>query len=154
MSPIWASIGLAIFIVILAGRQSLCAVTVVGTSMEPTLTSGDLVVALRYWPRRWLRRGNIVLIRGLGGVDGSSSSLMIKRLGHLPGDQVAWLPRISEESLGRSSVDRAQTLSPDEVFVLSDNSVGGIDSRVWGPIPLAAIAGIVLLRVPPPKPPS
>ncbi len=41
-------------------------------------------------------------------------------------------------------------LGPDEYFVLSDNRMDGIDSRIWGAVPASRIAGLVFLRYWPP----
>ena len=38
-------------------RVFLFLVRVDGWSMMPGFQDGDLVLALRYWPARWLRRG-------------------------------------------------------------------------------------------------
>jgi signal peptidase I len=131
--------------VVLITRALLVAVTVMGRSMEPTLRSGDVVIAARWKPVSLLRRGSMVLIRGYGGAEGRPSSLMIKRVSNLPGDHVEWA--IGEQTVGASltssSVSDQRILRRGEVFVLSDNE-SGIDSRTWGPIPLEAVAGLVL----------
>jgi signal peptidase I len=141
--------------VFVAGRLGFQVVKVIGGSMEPTFSSGDIVLATTWWPRRWLQRGAVVLIRGYGGVEPLRTALMIKRIGNLDGDHVHfWVRGKAEEQ--QVIVER------DHVFVLSDavvshrNDRGAItepgiqtiDSRIWGPIPVSSIVGRVLMKVP------
>jgi|ERR1700686_106908 len=141
--------------VFVAGRLGFQTVTVIGGSMEPTFSSGDVVLATTWWPRRWLQRGAVVLIRGYGGVEPLRTALMIKRIGNLDGDHVRfWVRGTAEEQ--QLIVER------DQVFVLSDavvshrNDRGAItepemqtiDSRIWGPIPISSIVGRVLMKLP------
>src|SRR6266571_228509 len=43
-------------------RTALVVVTVQYTSMSPTLEDGDRVLVWRYWPARWLRKGQVVIV--------------------------------------------------------------------------------------------
>ena len=53
-------IGLLLLLLIII-RLLFVIVEVHGLSMAPTLQSHDRVIALRYWPKRWLRKGQIVV---------------------------------------------------------------------------------------------
>jgi signal peptidase I len=124
---------------LLVGRRAFVVVTVVGGSMEPTLRSGDRVLATRWFWRSALRRGDIVLLRGDLELDDSlwaehGQPMMIKRLAHQAGDSI---------ELGQGEL---LTLGPTQVFVRADNP-DAADSRVWGPIPVRTIAGVVLARL-------
>ena len=138
-------------IITLLGLQ---AVTVVGRSMEPTLSSGDIVLATTWWPRRLLRRGALVLVRGYGGVEPLPTALMIKRVGNLVGDHVRVRHRGNPE-------EQELVIERDQVFVLSDAVVSPsrdrdaiaepeiqtVDSRICGPIPMSSIAGRVVMKL-------
>jgi len=58
VSPISLTILLLLWLVL---RRSFIIVTVNGQSMKPTLLGGDRVLLLRFWPRRWLRQGQIIV---------------------------------------------------------------------------------------------
>jgi signal peptidase I len=53
--------------------------------------------------------------------------------------------------LGTHGTQRSETLAPDEVFVLGDNSAASADSREWGPISTASIVGRPVAVVWPPS---
>ena len=69
-------------------RMALLTVVAHGSSMEPWLRSGETVLATRWWPKRWLWRGAVVLFKGYGGVVGFGEPWLIKRISHLPGETV------------------------------------------------------------------
>lgn len=134
---------------LLAGvRAAFWAVTIKGHSMEPALHDGDLLIAARWWSGSWLQRGGLVLIKGYGGRDASRTSMMVKRIAYLAGDVVEFGSTAGMRDLGHADAEvrRKRALAPGEIYVTSDNPLG-IDSRVWGPISIAAVAGIGLWRV-------
>src|SRR5687768_12808233 len=75
---------LVLVLVIGLARAFLVVVTVTTTSMQPTLVEGDRVLVVRHWPRRWLRRGQIVIVRP--GPASEMGTPLIKRIAGLPGD--------------------------------------------------------------------
>jgi signal peptidase I len=72
--------------ILVIGRLALQAVIVVGGSMEPSLNAGDVLLATRWRPRKRVKRGAIVLVRGFGGPEPNSQALRIKRVGCIAGD--------------------------------------------------------------------
>jgi len=146
-------------------RTQLFIVRVAGTSMEPTLVSGEAVLAVRSWPSNWLRPGTIVLIRGYGGVPLDSSAaaqadaLLIKRVTHVGGQTVclraeemiqtvecskSWTSRLL---LNELDLARTLILKTREVFVMADRREDGFDSRCFGPVAVDAIAGIAIRKL-------
>jgi signal peptidase I len=109
----------------LVGRWFL-VVQVSGPSMLPTLRDGDRVLVRRV-PGSAVRTGQIVVLAGPG-----SLGLLIKRVAAVPGEPT---PRY---------VPGAPAVVPDGTLVLlSDNRLGGVDSRTVGLFPTAGLAGVV-----------
>jgi hypothetical protein len=91
---------------------------VIGNSMSPALTAGDIVIA---W-REPLKPGQIVIAR----------------------------------QNGQEVIKRVAKLSNSKAYLTGDNSHESHDSRHFGPVPVGAILGVVMIRLPravaPPKP--
>lgn len=96
-------------------------VVVEGDSMEPTLSPGDQLVAVR--PRR-LRRGDVVVVR-----PAERGFEMVKRLAGLPGDRLA-----------------GRTLGAGEHWVVGDRPGRSTDSRSFGPVRSSEVTGVVRFR--------
>jgi hypothetical protein len=96
-------------------------VEVTGSSMEPTLHSGDWLVATR--KGRIGRRSVVVLAHPDRSLD------LVKRVAAIPGDF----------ALGR-------ILGPGEYLVVGDNDGASTDGRGFGPVPRKAIEGLVRFR--------
>jgi signal peptidase I len=137
-----------ILALLMLARLSVRVLTVSGHSMEPTLLAGSRVLALRRWPSRWLRPGQVVLLRGLRGT--GTDRLIIKRVANGPGETV--LIQANRRSYRshdymrlepRQRPDHWLRLGQTEIFVLGDN-LASTDSRDWGPVPVDAVAGLVL----------
>ncbi len=129
-----------------------------GASMEPSLCDGDLLLVIK---RHGVpRRGRIVTIRM---PDGAGPSWQVKRVVGLPGDNLRFedgllfingtphrehylqgLPAYL--GLDRTSFD----IGDDSYFVLGDNRAHSVDSRSFGTIDGAQIAGVVAARLWPP----
>lgn len=137
-----------------------------GTSMFPALHDGDWVLVFRYWPHLWLRRGQIVLVqpessRVLPGSVGTKAgrTLFIKRIAGMPGNKVVrYEQELGVRAFALSVPGVAQVPSgltydipPGHIFVQSDNPSLSIDSRVWGPLELRSVIGVVV-RVLPTRP--
>jgi len=107
--------------------------------MRPTLEPGDWLL-VDPTIRRWPRAGTIVVIR-----EPDSGELAIKRLVAGPGARVAF-------------ADGFLHLAEDEAWLLADATLAmtaaagfgePIDSRRYGPVPLACLVGRAWLRYAP-----
>ncbi len=109
--------------------------------MTPSISSGDWLL-VDPTVARWPRRGKIVVFREPG-----SGVLAIKRVAGRPGDWIpfagAWL-----------------RLADDEAWLLSDADPSAlaaaghrraVDSRAYGPVPVAALVGRAWFRYWPPR---
>lgn len=115
----------------LAARHLLTLATVRGSSMSPTFTDGERVLAIR----ARCRVGDVIVFRvGDGGVAGDPL-YRIKRVAAIAGDPApSWLP---------TEVCAERTVPPGHVVVLGDNARSQ-DSRHLGYIPVAAVSGRVV----------
>lgn len=142
----------------IAARMTLYLVRVEGPSMLPGLDDGDLVLVLRRWPKRWLRRDLIVIAltaldpHGASQPPSGRSRLLIKRVKGLPGDtaitHISELPeflRASQRAAHDSQGYRIWHIPPEHCFLRGDSP--GYDSVIAGPIPFHALRGIVLMKL-------
>jgi signal peptidase I len=132
-------------------------IRVEGSSMEPTLHDGELVVVYRL-AYRWQtpERGDIVVFRFPLDPD----RRFIKRIVGLPGDAIAvhdgrvW---VNGEALVEPYIaappryDGEWQVQDDELFVLGDNRNNSSDSQNWGPLPLRDVIGKAVLVYWPPE---
>jgi signal peptidase I len=139
---------------IVLARLSVRVIQVNGSSMEPALRAGSRVLALRWWPRWWLRPGQIVLLGGLGVT--VSGGLIVKRVARVAGE-TAVIPARSRYHPSYVRLDMIQgqarqiRLERGEIFVVGDNP-SSVDSRDWGPVPAEAVSGLVLSWTAVPQP--
>lgn len=151
--------GSVLAVVVLTGlllaRRSLVIVTVEYDSMSPALLDGDRVLAVRSWPTRWLRHGNIVIVWPWSIPEGSRYPLdveapFIKRIIGMPGTTV----RVGDASApGESSgavagAQRAWHIPAEHYFVRGDNPASYHDSTRWGPVHASGILGLVVMKLP------
>lgn len=146
----------------LTARRLLIVVTIFGQSLSPALQHGDRVLVIRGLASRKLRRGDVVLIhprrgRSSGrpeagaGPDGRS---FVKRVAGLPGDTLRTrLDELEPQERARQlpfhdgEGRRTWHVPPGHVFVRGDLPLGGNDSLTWGPVPLEAVLGRVVMRL-------
>lgn len=142
------------FITVGLVRSLLLIITIHGRSMQPTLDPGDRALVLRRWPTRWLRHNQLVVL-SYPPIEACSQSsrLFIKRLTNLSGEIVvthlADLPDVwqkRQEHLYDKMGQRVWTVPPGHYFVCADGI--GVDSQVWGPLPLTSLVGVVVARLP------
>lgn len=146
MTAVVAAIAVTLLAVTLAGRwayRNLVAVTVTGSSMEPTFRAGDRVLVRRL-PVTKVQRGQVVIVaagRPVGPPPPDHPLWMIKRLLAVPGDPV---PRSTVPALATVPED----VVPDaRMVVLSDNPDGS-DSRQIGYFYGENLLGVVVRRLP------
>jgi Signal peptidase, peptidase S26 len=102
-------------------------VAVDGPSMEPTLLPGDLLVATASGR---VRPGAVVVVEH----PDRAGYEVVKRVAAIGGQFV-----------------NSVRLGPDECWVLGDDPGWSTDSRSFGPVRIAAVAGVVRLRYWPPS---
>lgn len=148
----------AVLLVALAVRAFVAHPDVVeSTSMAPTLREGDVVLAVRSPVadvHDGVDRGDLVVAREPGTGDA-----VVKRVVGLPGDVVEIADavttvdgrEVAEPYVDRSRVDGLYwgpvTVPADAVLLLGDNRSRSVDSRDYGPVPLADVTDRVVLRL-------
>ncbi|MBR3031975.1 MAG: signal peptidase I [Clostridiales bacterium] len=141
---------------------------VYGSSMEPTLYSGDAVfVEMISVYTGNFDRGDIVTIDAKGMEGYSHDENLIKRIIGLPGetikiadgnvyingqllDESDYLPADTKTYVGMEGQSRGYdeiTLGPDEYYCMGDNRGGSNDSRRMGPFKKSQIDAKVLARI-------
>ena len=133
-------------------------VVVEGSSMNPTLTTGELGLFIKkdnIFSN--IKRNDIIIFDG--ELD-NKDELLIKRVVGLPGDELEihmdGSITINDEKLDQSYIDELtiratynplniltnkMTLKEDEYYVLGDNRLVSLDSRIFGPIKESQIKG-------------
>jgi signal peptidase I len=132
-------------------------IRVEGSSMEPTMQDGELVVVNRL-AYRWQspQRGDIIVFRFPLDPD----RRFIKRVIGLPGDTIQaadgrlWVNGLPLEEPYIAAPPRYSgewQVPPDDLFVLGDNRNNSSDSQNWGPLPLYDVIGKAVLVYWPPE---
>ncbi len=98
-------------------------VVVEGDSMLPALAPGDWLVATG---EGRIRSGSIVVVEH----PGRPGFELVKRVEHVPGD----------------AAPGGRVLAHDEYWVAGDRADASTDSRTFGPVPRAAVRGVVRFR--------
>ena len=146
---------------------------VYGTSMNPTLSSGDVVFTQKlstYFKN--FKRGDIVVLDGSNMEGYTKTEYLIKRIVGLPGETI----RIADGNVYIKPADAAEfyllqenylpagtktmmmdegtkkgydeiTLGEDEYFCMGDNRPVSNDSRNLGPFEVKRIKGVAIIRV-------
>lgn len=131
-----------------------------GSSMMPTYQNGQTVlVSRRNWLSAPLRHNDVVLVS-------QGRDIIIKRIYRLPGEEVddrppyfvkrraltSGLSDYYEQSPAiAGSQDPPWLIVPEGYLViLGDNAPGSEDSRMFGPVPIKDVLGVVVGSPPPP----
>lgn len=110
---------------------------VIGDSMEPTLSTGDIV----FYERASDVTKNDIVILNL------EDDILVKRIVATPGDSIYYNDyrfNVNKPIMGSSS---KYTLQHDEYFVIGDNLGVSLDSRSFGPIKFNQIIGVMLFKI-------
>ena len=151
---------LILSLILFLGINAVSArIRVDGSSMEPTLHSGEFVVVnkLSYKLGGDVSRGDVIVFHPPRSPDQE----YIKRVVGLPGDMVAirgGTVLVNGIELDESYIKAPPSYSGewqvpgDSIFVLGDNRNNSSDSHNWGEVPLDMIIGrAVFIYWPPPE---
>lgn len=138
----WLLFILIVFCILLL-RYILVIIVVHQESMSPTIKSGDRLLAIRFWPKSWVKIGQIVIVSV-----GPDNALFVKRVVALAGDtyQGYIVAKVGEENI--DYVMNKWSVPSGYIFVCGDNINASTDSRQWGSLPLSSLRGLVFLRLP------
>lgn len=147
-----------------------------GPSMESTLQNNDRLIVYKL-PKTLSRithqpyvphRGDIIIFteKGLDSANPGQSKQLIKRVIGLPGDRIVInnneVMIYNKQHPNGFDPDKVMsygkvipvttgnidlTIPKDQVFVMGDNRVNSLDSRVFGTVPVQNIVGKLVLRV-------
>jgi signal peptidase I len=152
-------IGFIVILILWIIRGLLLIVDIQGQSMTPFLIPGDRVLVLRYWPIKWIRKGQVVVFfPPIGEYEDNvppaftKHVLFVKRIIGVSGDTVSTslldLPEFERASLSPAHDEmgkRVWNIPPKHFFAKGDSF--GTDSLTWGPIPNDRLVGIVIMRL-------
>ena len=147
-----------VLVIVMLMRCILLVVTVENRSMAPTLEAGDRVLMIRHWPTRWLRKGQIVLIEPrCGAATGPTLFAVIpyiKRIVALGGEtltvshsDIAVRDYSFNHMINYEQSQQVWHIPAGYLFVQGDSSQS-VDSRIWGPLPLQSVLGVMLMKLP------
>jgi signal peptidase I len=121
-----------------------------GSSMAPTLHSGELVIVSKlHYQLGEPRPGDVIVFH----LPQDPEQEYIKRVIGVAGDRVeisdgqVWVngQRLDEPYIAHPAVyDGSWTVAEEALFVLGDNRNNSSDSRQWGPVPLDFVVGKAL----------
>ncbi len=142
-------IGVAVFVVVYLFIGQPLEIT--GTSMEPTLDNGEMIIAEKMTSRLdKLERGDIIVFKQ----PENKNIFVIKRIVGLPGDTITLTKEsvfVNGSELNEDYVKTHQILVGSEeenievplgsYFLMGDNRGNSTDSRKWGPIAQGDVVG-------------
>lgn len=140
-------------VAVLIATLVLPVLQISGSSMEPTLNNGEIVVLVKV-PE--MKRGDLCAFS-------YSNKILIKRVIGLPGDEIVMdadgnvavngevlsEPYITDKGLGECDIEFPYTVPEGEYFLLGDHRTTSIDSRntVIGCIEREQIVGKLFFRI-------
>ena len=145
-------------------RIGLLVVTIRGESMYPTLQHGDRILVLRRWLAGNPRKGQVVVFDLAAGLEEQKLSAdlqeacYVKRVVAVAGETFSAklfanaLPEIELAARRKPAQTASQVESwqipSKHLFVCGDNEEQSIDSRMWGPLPLSNVLGMMVMKLP------
>jgi signal peptidase I len=127
--------------------------------MEPAFHTGEyLIVDQLSYNFSQPQRGDVIVFK----YPLLSSKFFIKRVIGLPGESIkiegeeVWIKEVGNEEYKKINENYIEfpknnfvedTLEENEFFVMGDNRLASLDSRVWGPIKREDIVGKAFLRL-------
>lgn len=125
--------------------QPFRPIVVVGTSMSPTYSSGQILWTVP--ATRSLRHGDVVVVDTPAGT-------IIKRVALLPGDSRTqfhtpggWVDLTNvalPHSLAKGKLVRLERVPKGYVYLLGDNLPNSVDSRTFGLVPIEQVRSVVV----------
>ncbi|WP_312115428.1 signal peptidase I [Brevibacillus reuszeri] len=134
-----------------------------GDSMVPTINNEDrFLVDKTYYDSHPIQRGDIVIFQA------EKNRQFVKRVIGLPGESLEYRNDIlyidskatdepylasvkneaQEQNLMLTEDFRPITIPEDAIFVLGDNRLNSLDSRMMGPVPFNQIIGKMTIKLP------
>eukprot|EP00611_Tribonema_gayanum_P013908 TRINITY_DN25145_c0_g1_i1.p1 TRINITY_DN25145_c0_g1~~TRINITY_DN25145_c0_g1_i1.p1 ORF type:complete len:168 (-),score=26.13 TRINITY_DN25145_c0_g1_i1:445-948(-) len=120
-----------------------------GVSMQPSLESGDVILSDQWTGKfkpEWLRRGALVSYFKPGE---ESPMIVMKRIVGLPGDVIVNRP--PPATAFGVPLRAPLVVPPGHLWLEGDNKAKSIDSRDYGPVPMALVTGRSVAVVWPPS---
>jgi signal peptidase I len=144
----------AILLFMVIGRSTIYVVKVNGSSMKPTLFDGDRLIVMRRLVPSLLQHGQIVIcdFRNTVEAEKESQNYVVKRLTGLPGQRLYFKDSEISTNWGiykylKRASDKWYFDIPLGYCYLTADGQGG-DSRIWGPVSVESLKGIVLFKLP------
>ena len=140
-------------IAVLITTLVLPVLQIAGTSMEPTLDNGDIVVLLKTSKLEpgdlcGFSYSNKILIKRVIGLPGDVISITAEGDVYVNGEMIDE-PYVSEKGFGECDLEFPYTVPENTYFLMGDHRSTSIDSRstVIGCIPTEQIVGKLFLKV-------
>ena len=150
----WAFLAL-FFLAALGAYATMQRVTVDGRSMEPTLHSGDALIAWKLMPGEKLHVDDVIVFRDQNGAELIKRIVFLQNpqgtqtpptLVQIPGSVRPWKSLFLQYDRDVAEGRRPKPGPDDTIYVMGDNTDNSEDSRVFGPISLKQVVGRVYVK--------
>jgi signal peptidase I len=153
----YAAVALAVLLV--SGLLPFQTIRIPSASMTPTVVPGDHLLLDKRHPAE-VAVGDVVVVHDplADGLDGDADSLIVKRVIAVGGDSVGFEDGILvrnglpvTEPYTADFLDGVyygpDVVPPGMLYLLGDNRLDSVDSRHFGPVPVAAVVGRIDARL-------